>query len=267
MENYTKIENDIIEKLVSINLSSTELCCALILLRKTNGYQKKQDGISISQFVKLTHRSRASVIRALQNLRLLSILILVKSGKSSKSFNVYTFNKNISEWKLVSKKKLVSKMNKTSIKNEPQLVSKMIHTKENIQKKIIQKKYMSNFEEFWKLYPRKIARSKVEAKYKRLVTSKEKEEQIMNGLQRYIKKWKEEKTDTQYIPHPMTWLSQERWNDEVIISNIQFNKNAREFENEMKEKKEKEKLEYSKLRIDDGNGGLIRLSEALKKYE
>lgn len=67
-----------------------------------------------------------------------------------------------------------------------------------------------NFNEFWEKYPKKIARSKVEKKY-----PDEKHEEIMKGLEAYLKHWREKKTEMQYIPNPETWLNQERWNDEL----------------------------------------------------
>lgn len=135
-EKFTPIENDILEKLVSISLTSTELSCALILLRKTNGYNKIEDGISISQFMQYTGKSRPTICSALKQLQLVKIIILVKSGKSMKSYNRYRFNKNIKEWKLVKKIKLVKNTKSTSKENQTQLVKKTIHTKDNIQKTI-----------------------------------------------------------------------------------------------------------------------------------
>ena len=94
MENYTRIENDILEKLTQMNLSGSALGCALVLLRKTNGFNKLQDGISLSQFVKLINRSKPTVCKALKELQLVKICLLVKKGRSGKEYNVYAFNKN-----------------------------------------------------------------------------------------------------------------------------------------------------------------------------
>ena len=86
----------------------------------------------------------------------------------------------------------------------------------NIKYKIKNIKYKTkkegnkNFSEFWEKYPKKIARSKVEKKY-----PDEKHEEIMKGLEAYLKHWREKKTEMQYIPNPETWLNQERWNDEL----------------------------------------------------
>lgn len=142
MQNFTKIENNVLEKIVSMNLSGSELSCIMVLLRKTNGFGKEDDGISISQFMKMTGRSRPTICNALKRLQLVKILILVESGKSVKSFNRYRINKEITEWGLVKKSilvkkdELVKKMKSTSKENDTQLVKKTIHTKETIQKKL-----------------------------------------------------------------------------------------------------------------------------------
>lgn len=125
--------------------------------------------------------------------------------------------------------------------------------------------YICSFEGFWDRYPKRVGRKKVEELYKRIVTSKEKEQALMEGLEKYIGKWTAEKTDVKYIPNPATWLNQERWEDEVVISNEQFNKNARAFESKWagvkREYKAQEPVNYL---ADDGNGGLIPLKELLK---
>jgi phage replication O-like protein O len=140
VENYTKIENEILEELTRINLSGSALACALVLLRKTNGFNKTQDGISLSQFVKLINRTKPTVCKALKELQLVNISLLVKKGKSGKQYSVYAFNKNIAEWKLVKKPLLVKKWKSTSKEMETQLVKKSLHTKETNTKETIQKK-------------------------------------------------------------------------------------------------------------------------------
>lgn len=212
MENYTKIENDILEQIVSLNLSGTEHDCLLILFRKTNGFHKSSDGISLTQFQQLTNRSRPAICKALKKLRLVKICLLVKSGKSAKTFNIYTINKNIKEWKLVNKPLLVKKRKQTSKENDTQLVKKSIHTKETITKENIQKKETEElFNEFWEKYPKKVGKIKAIKKYQT-----KKHDEIMKGLEAYLVYWKKQKTELQYIPNPETWLNQERWKDELI---------------------------------------------------
>ena len=95
----------------------------------------------------------------------------------------------------------------------------------NYQKK--EMKYLSNqgfimqnfeeitFEKFYKLYPRKQKRFMASKSFKKL--SSDDKVLAYNGLLNYIKFWKYNKTEKQFIPHPSTWLNQRRWEDELDL--------------------------------------------------
>jgi phage replication O-like protein O len=121
--NYTRIVNVVIEKLLPIPFNGCELALALFIIRKTWGYQKKEDQISLSQMELALERTRPTVVKALKNLQLVNILILVKKGTSISSSSVWRFNKYYHTWKLVNTRKLVKG-------NTIQLVKTRIHTKE-----------------------------------------------------------------------------------------------------------------------------------------
>ena len=69
------------------------------------------------------------------------------------------------------------------------------------------------FEEFWKLYPRKISKAKAKLRFQSAL-KKTSSDVILQGVKNYLKEIEIKKTDEQYIAHPATWLNQERWNDE-----------------------------------------------------
>lgn len=77
--------------------------------------------------------------------------------------------------------------------------------------------YICSFQRFWDNYPKKVGKVKAEQLYKRKATSEKKEQAILKGLQRYLTKWRAEKTQKQYIPNPTTWLNGERWDDELEV--------------------------------------------------
>ena len=58
----------------------------------------------------------------------------------------------------------------------------------------------------------KIGKSVCSKKYK-IALKKVKHEELMTSLKDHVTGWKN--TDLEYIPHPSTWLNQERWNDVV----------------------------------------------------
>lgn len=74
---------------------------------------------------------------------------------------------------------------------------------------------LTSFEEFWKEYPNKKAKKKAEGIWKRIKPTEELFKVIMAGLSKAKQSAQWRKDGGQYIPHPTTWLNQERWTDEV----------------------------------------------------
>lgn len=129
--NYTRIVNKVIEQLVNTPLLGAEYAVCLFIIRKTYGFNKKQDEISITQFEKGTGRSRPTIVKALRNLQLVNIVQLVKKGDSKIHSNLWAFNKYYETWNLVKGRKLVKKKRSTSKEIKRQLVKGGKHTKDN----------------------------------------------------------------------------------------------------------------------------------------
>jgi hypothetical protein len=66
------------------------------------------------------------------------------------------------------------------------------------------------FEEFWEAYPNKVAKEKCKDKFKNL--SEEKRQKIKETIFTFAKY---KPFETYSHPHPMTYLNQERWDDEI----------------------------------------------------
>ena len=81
--------------------------------------------------------------------------------------------------------------------------------------KVLSKEDEENFEKFWTEYPKKIA--KKEAKKAFVKVCPIDETSLMTGLAKWKKSEQWTKDKGRFIPHPTTWLNQERWNDEVEI--------------------------------------------------
>lgn len=128
---YTAIANEIIDELVKTSLLGAELQVCLFIIRKTYGYGKKEDAISITQFETAINKSRPTIVKALKNLQLVNMVELVKIGDSKNSSNIYKFNKNHDTWKLVRTCQLVKKNNLTSKASAKKLVKACKHTKES----------------------------------------------------------------------------------------------------------------------------------------
>lgn len=73
------------------------------------------------------------------------------------------------------------------------------------------------FKQFWNLYPKKVGKKPAEQKFKKCCKSEKDYAQIMSALRSQIDA-KFSHTDMQYIPNPLTWLNQERYKDETVVT-------------------------------------------------
>lgn len=73
----------------------------------------------------------------------------------------------------------------------------------------------SVFEDFWKVYPRHVAKAASKAKFVTL-SKKVDPELIVAGARRFA--LVSVGTESKFIPHPTTWLNQGRWEDEVEVA-------------------------------------------------
>jgi hypothetical protein len=71
------------------------------------------------------------------------------------------------------------------------------------------------FDEFWSIYPRKVAKAVARKSWAKLSA----EQQLMaaKAISAHCDYWKAKETELEFIPHPATWLNQERWEDELVI--------------------------------------------------
>jgi len=128
---FTKIANEVFEELVKTALLGSEFQICFFVIRKTYGFNKKEDRISLTQFEKGTNLSRPTVVKSLKNLVSRNIL------KRSESL-IYKFNKDYESW--VVNTALLVKHNDTTSKDRFTKIGKdgLTHkrkkkmTKENI---------------------------------------------------------------------------------------------------------------------------------------
>ena len=95
-----------------------------------------------------------------------------------------------------------------------------IDYKENIKRKS-EADLEQDFEELWKLYPRKAGKAKAFKAYKSAIKQGATNEQIKQGILNYIQWIKEHKTQAEYIKHGSTFFNERCWNDE-LGSDIQY---------------------------------------------
>lgn len=142
---YTSISNEIIEHLVLPGINGSEFRVLLFILRKSYGFQKKGDVISLTQFQKNTLLNRANVVRTIKSLVAKRLLLREKSA--------YKFNKNWEQWVVAKRQGSSQKDNlgssqlatyKRNITKEKTLASLVI---DDLNKKTMKKNTMGSYRE------------------------------------------------------------------------------------------------------------------------
>lgn len=72
------------------------------------------------------------------------------------------------------------------------------------------------FDQFWQLYPRKVDKGKTKTRWEQLCNKQKDERPIWREIETAIIKQKQTPrwSDPRFIPHPTTWLNQQRWLDD-----------------------------------------------------
>lgn len=122
--------NSIIDELLP-ELSHSELKCYLCVLRKTKGWNKEEDAISVSQFMKVTGLSNKAVISACESLVEREILERKSGDRNTGIYSIKTYKTATSE-----KSSLVKNFPSTSEKSSPVTSEKSSHTINNIKNNI-----------------------------------------------------------------------------------------------------------------------------------
>jgi len=128
---YTKIANEVLEALARIRIPGEARQVLDVILRKTYGFQKKEDVIALSQFCLATGINKPNVFRAIKQLQVMNLII----KNDNANLQTYRINKDYSQWKPLSKKITLSKKIINVIEKDNESLSKKITTKDNIQKK------------------------------------------------------------------------------------------------------------------------------------
>jgi hypothetical protein len=71
------------------------------------------------------------------------------------------------------------------------------------------------FDEFWSLYPRKIAKANARKAWQKL--SAEQQLLAAKAINTHCEYWKAKETELEFIPHASSWLNGERYEDELVI--------------------------------------------------
>lgn len=76
-----------------------------------------------------------------------------------------------------------------------------------------------DFADFWRLYPRKVAKKDAEKAWNKLTP--EQKQKAIDTVPMHAKCWCVECRQTHCIPHASTWLNGERFEDEITLDRPQ----------------------------------------------
>lgn len=122
--NSFQLPNSVVDELLA-DLTGAELKCYLYVLRKTKGWNKEEDAISVSQFMKVTRLSNRKVIDACERLVELGLLEQKIGSNKIKVFSVKDYKTSSSE-----ESSLVKKVHSGSEESSLSVVKK-VHTQNN----------------------------------------------------------------------------------------------------------------------------------------
>jgi len=71
----------------------------------------------------------------------------------------------------------------------------------------------SHFEDFWSVYPRKVGKAMAKKAWLKMVRSEDVQRAIAENIEQRVLQG--EWSDVKFIPHPSTYLNQERWEDDL----------------------------------------------------
>ena len=97
---YTKISNELLEAMCAVQLSGHEWSVVHTVIRKTYGYNKKSDWVSLSQLCELTGLIKQRVNEAKQ--KLINKRIIIQEGR------MLSLNKHYDQWQKVTEKRYQS---------------------------------------------------------------------------------------------------------------------------------------------------------------
>ncbi|WP_241951489.1 replication protein [Pasteurella multocida] len=221
--NSFQVPNGVIDDLMS-QMSGAELKCYLAVIRKTKGWNKEEDAISITQLMEVTGLSNRKVIDACNSLVEIGLLNQKTGARNTKIFSINWCKKFTSE-----ESSLVKKVHGKCEESSLVTSEESSHTKNNIKNTPINNintaqienldELENAFDVFWKVYKVKVnkagALKSFKSAYKKYsqkakCTAKQFAQMLADDVQKRLSlgQFGFDKL------HPTTYLNNARWEDE-----------------------------------------------------
>jgi len=231
---HVDFANEIVEALARIRISGEAGQVLWVVFRKTYGWNKTKDKISLSQFQNMTGLPKIAVCKAIK--KLLQMNIITKEGNARSLFTkkgndtipTYAIQKDYEKWQPLPKKVALKHVTKEGNLTLP----KKQRTKDTITKDNIYTNFLSEqFGIFKKAYPKWKSPMDVKnawaqlwdgtkSKYYAGKLNNELMQTILSSIEAYIKTpgWQSE--NGKWIPYPASWLRDHCWEDDIEIKPI-----------------------------------------------
>lgn len=239
---HTRIANELLEAILSHGFTHRQQTIVLAIIRKTYGYNKKVDDMSLEQLVELTGMKKQHVSTTLVELEKANVITREK-GRHAYRIGL---NKIYTSWLKKGETK-TGIVTESVIKGSPkrlQNVTETVTTKDNTKRQPKEKikdscptaldatlhdahvsAYQSHIKAqgkdlqdrawnaFWTEYPRKDKKKPARKLWDKLPINRDHYITIVRALKAQKKAGMFD--DRQFSPMPTTWLGEERWNDEI----------------------------------------------------
>ena len=222
--NHTQVPNSFIDETMR-ELKGAEVKVFMIICRKTIGWHKETDSISVSQIMDFTGLSDGGAQAAIHSLEERE-LIIVDRGKGGRGVgNSYTINFEETSLKSMPVSRETStKSTPLSLVNLP----KNDPPQKKEDKEIIKESslslfgasskdrqlYPEGFQEFWKIYPRKTEKVKAFKMWKVALRHGAEEGELTKAARNYAAECDTKGRAEDYIKHPATFLGpNDHWRD------------------------------------------------------
>jgi|SRR3990170_4444333 len=207
---HTQIANELFEAILKSNFTLRELKIIFVVIRFTYGFNRKEAELSARFISNATGIKFYHVSNSINDLHKKNVLFFSDSKTHSQGRRI-KLNKDYDSWNFNSSQKRNSsrKRNGTVPKKGTETVPETGTKKDN------KENLKTWFESFWKEYPNKKAKIKAEGIFLKKCRDEKLFAEIMTALnnQKQTEQW--QKDNGKFIPHPSTWLNQERWKDEI----------------------------------------------------
>lgn len=227
--NSFQVPNAVVDELMA-ELSGAELKIYLFVLRKTKGWNKEADAISVSQFMEACNLSNRKVIDGCNRLVELGLLAQGTGSRGTKIFSVKNYT--------CEESSLVNKVHSTC--EESSLVTSEVssHTKyqvknttKNTNIKIDSEQIHLAFAEFWKAGLPKVGKDRAFDCFRRAWVKHNQSAETKTTLSEFVlmltndikQRLKRGQFGFDKL-HPSTYLNQQRWKDEMPLVNLPYHK-------------------------------------------